>query len=318
MIAYLNGVNVLNGKGKGKAKKAFEKLKATGKKLNEKRKELDKKIIAKHKELAKKAGAGLKRFANIPKKLAEKALIRALEKNLMGLSSRLKNAYNKTPNEVKMLLKPMGEWEKLKAAINKGDKKAPSIIGEYRNMSATKEMRFVPKMSRSLRGMPVMPKMIEPQGNTESMSSFKARNRLYREQLGKYRRDLKTFMKKGALSGDEDGAGSGGEAEATAEAVKQGVGLIKKIIEFFKKRKEGKAGDDELIEGMGNSVDADPNIEKTDENGKVLPVSQEAKDIDKIDKEGAEEKGGIMSNTPLLIGGALALAVGGYFLLKKK
>ena len=318
MIAYLNGVNVLNGKGKGKAKKAFEKLKATGKKLNEKRKELDKKIIAKHKELAKKAGAGLKRFANIPKKLAEKALIRALEKNLMGLSSRLKNAYNKTPNEVKMLLKPMGEWEKLKAAINKSDKKAPSIIGEYRNMSATKEMRFVPKMSRSLRGMPVMPKMIEPQGNTESMSSFKARNRLYREQLGKYRRDLKTFMKKGALSGDEDGAGSGGEAEATAEAVKQGVGLIKKIIEFFKKRKEGKAGDDELIEGMGNSVDADPNIEKTDENGKVLPVSQEAKDIDKIDKEGAEEKGGIMSNTPLLIGGALALAVGGYFLLKKK
>jgi len=328
MIAYLNGVNVLNGKGKGKGKKAFEKLKATGKKLNEKRKELDKKLIAKAKDLAKKAGAGAKRFANIPKKLAEKALIRALEKNLMGLSSRLKNAYNKTPNEVKMLLKPMGEWEKLKAAINKGDKKAPSIIGEYRNMSATRVMRKVPKMSRSLKGMPVKP--IRPMGihrmDGENDQNWDQRKFFYykkvdawKQKMKEYEYDLKNFLKKGSLSGDEDGAGSGGEAEATAEAVKQGVGLIKKIIEFFKKRKEGKAGDDELVEGMGNSVDADPNIEKTDENGKVLPVPQEAKDIDKIDKEGAEEKGGgLMDNKALLIGGVLALAVGGYFIIKKK
>jgi hypothetical protein len=318
MIAYLNGVNVLNGKGKGKGKKAFNKLKATGKKLNEKRKELDKKLIAKAKDLAKKAGAGVKRFANIPKKLAEKALIRALEKNLMGLSSRLKNAYNKTPNDVKNLLKPMGEWEKLKAAINKGDKKAPSIIGEYRNVSATRIVRKVPKMSRSLRGMPVKPiRPIKEQG--ESDEHFGKRMNSFRLRYYKYRELLQEFLKKGALSGDEEGAGSGGEAEATAEAVKQGVGLIKKIIEFFKKRKEGKAGDDELIEGMGNSVDADPNIDKTDENGKVLPVPQEAKDIDKIDKEGAEEKGGgLMDNKALLIGGVLALAVGGYFIIKKK
>jgi len=318
MIAYLNGVNVLNGKGKGKGKKAFDKLKATGKKLNEKRKELDKKIIAKSKELAKKAGAGVKRFANIPKKLAEKALIRALEKNLMGLSSRLKNAYNKTPNDVKNLLKPMGEWEKLKAAINKGDKKAPSIIGEYRNMSATRVMRKVPKMSRSLRGMPVKP-LMPVQKSNQTQTQFQRSLNYHKQLMKKYNSDLKEFLNKGKLSGDEDGAGSGGEAEATAEAVKQGVGLIKKIIEFFKKRKEGKAGDDELIEGMGNSVDADPNIDKTDENGKVLPVPQEAKDIDKIDKEGAEEKGGgLMDNKALLIGGALALAVGGYFIIKKK
>jgi hypothetical protein len=217
----------------------------------------------------------------------------------MGLSSRLKNAYKKAPNEVKMLLKPMGDWEKLKGAINKGDKKAPAIIGEYRNMSATRVMRSVPKMSRSLRGMPIFP----VDGN----------------KINLYKKDLRAYLKKGALSGDEDGAGSGGEAEATAEAVKQGVGLIKKIIEFFKKRKEGKAGDDELIEGMANSVDADPDITKTDENGKVLPASQEAKDINKIDKEEAEEKGGgLMDNKALLIGGALAVAVGGYLLLKKK
>lgn len=317
MIAYLNGVNVLNGKGKGKGKKAFNKLKATGKKLNEKRKELDKKLIAKAKDLAKKAGAGVKRFANIPKKLAEKALIRALEKNLMGLSSRLKNAYNKTPNDVKNLLKPMGEWEKLKAAINKGDKKAPSIIGEYKTRTEGR-VRKTPRMSRSLRGMPMKPmRPIKEQGETNEFFAQRLNN--YSKRNNKYKELLKDYLNKGKLSGDEDGAGAGGEAEATAEAVKQGVGLIKKIIEFFKKRKEGKAGDDELVEGMGNSVDADPNIDKTDENGKVLPVPQEAKDIDKIDKEGAEEKGGgLMDNKALLIGGALALAVGGYFIIKKK
>jgi hypothetical protein len=320
MIAYLNGVNVINGKGKGKGKKAFNKLKATGKKLNEKRKELDKKLIAKAKDLAKKAGAGIKRFANIPKQLAEKSLIKALEKNLMGLSSRLKNAYKKTPNEVKMLLKPMGDWEKLKGAINKGDKKAPAIIGEYRNMSATRVMRSVPKMSRSLRGMPVKPrKPISQQGEPEIV--FRKKQNQYRGLMRKYNSDLQDFLKKGTLSGDDEGAGSGGEAEATAEAVKQGVGLIKKIIEFFKKRKEGKAGDDELVEGMGNSVDADPDIIKTDENGKVLPASQEAKDINKIDKEEAETEekgGGLMDNKALLIGGAVAVVVGGYLLLKNK
>ena len=278
---------------------------------------MDKKIIAKSKELAKKAGAGVKRFANIPKKLAEKALIRALEKNLMGLSSRLKNAYNKTPNDVKNLLKPMGEWEKLKAAINKGDKKAPSIIGEYKTRTEGR-VRKTPRMSRSLRGMPMKPmRPIKEQGETNEFFAQRLNN--YSKRNNKYKELLKDYLNKGKLSGDEDGAGAGGEAEATAEAVKQGVGLIKKIIEFFKKRKEGKAGDDELIEGMGNSVDADPNIDKTDENGKVLPVPQEAKDIDKIDKEGAEEKGGgLMDNKALLIGGALALAVGGYFIIKKK
>tara|TARA_R110000868_G_scaffold230762_1_gene484016 strand:- start:540 stop:1397 length:858 start_codon:yes stop_codon:yes gene_type:complete len=285
MIAYLNGVNVLNGKKKfrpfgGKGKKALTKLKATGKKLNEKRKALDKKIIAKHKALAKKVGAGIKRFAKIGRTLQEKALVKALEKNLMGLSSRLKATYKVSPQSVKTLLKPMGDWEKLKSAINKGDKKQPAIIGEYRTLN---------------------------------------RKRIQKNYTGNF---PNTFKKYKSYLGEDEPTG-GADAEATAENVKQGVNLITKIVEFFKKRKESKAGDAETIEAMSNSVDADPNIEKVDENGKSLPVSDEAKEIDKIDKETGkaeqEEKGGgLMSNKPLLIGGALALAVGGYFLMKKK
>lgn len=314
MIAYLNGVNVLNGK-KKRGKKAFEKLKATGKKLNEKRKELDKKIIAKHKELAKKAGAGLKRFAKINKTIAEKALIKALEKNLLGLSTRLKVAYKVTPDAVKGLFKTMQiDFSKVKNAINKGDKKQPAIIGEYRRLNRTAVR------SKSLRGMPVRPATLAPQMENESDGNFRGRTRSYSEQMRLYRKDLKAYLNKGRLSGDEDGAGSGGDAEATAETVKQGVNLIQKIVEFFKKRKESKAGDSETVEAMANSVDADPEIEKVDENGKSLPVSAEAKEINKLDKESAEEEkgGGLLSNKPLLIGGALALAVGGYFLLKKK
>lgn len=316
MIAYLNGL----GKPKkkpfgGKGQKALTKFKATGKKLNEKRKELDKKLIAKAKDLAKKAGAGIKRFANIPKQLAEKSLIKALEKNFMGLSTRLKDAYKKTPDAVKTLLKPLGDYEKIKAAINKGDKKLPAMIGEYKTFATENARRVVRKKRK---GIPRPPRAVVKQQG-ESDQSFMQRLDLFNLSMRKYKENLKNYLNKGKLSGDDEGAGSGGEAEATAEAVKQGVSLIKKIIEFFKKRKEAKAGDDAIVEGMGNSVD-DPDIEKTDENWKVLPVSQEAKDINKIDKEtGAEEKeGGIMNNKPLLIGGVLALAVGGYFLMKKK
>jgi hypothetical protein len=319
MIAYLNGL----GKPKkrpfgGKGKKALDKLKATGKKLNDERKKLDKKLIAKAKDLAKKAGAGIKRFANIPKQLAEKSLIKALEKNFLGLSTRLKDAYKKTPDAVKTLLKPLGDYEKIKAAINKGDKKLPAMIGEYKTRQYETATRVIRKRKRN-KTMPTPPVAVSRQRG-ESDESFYKRIDLFNMSMKIYKQRLKDYLNKGRLSGDEEGAGAGGEAEATAEQVKQGVGLIKKIIEFFKKRKEGKAGDDEAIEGMGNSVDADPDIEKTDENGKPLPVPQEAKDINKIDKETAEEEkeGGIMSNKPLLIGGVAAALIGGYFLLKKK
>ena len=249
MIAYLSGL----GKPKkkpfgGKGKKALDKLKATGKTLNEKRKELDKKIIAKHKEMAKKIGAGVKRIAKIRKDVAVKSAIKALEKNLMGLATRLKKTYAKDPNAVKMLFKPLGDWEKFKNAINKGDTQTPAILSGY--------------------------------------------------------------------MGEGEG---GGDAEKYAEATKQGIGIIKQIIDFFKKRKESKAGDNETVEAMENSVDADPTIDKVDENGTKLPVSDEAKEINKADeKAGKDEAAGLMSNKPLLYGGIAVAVVGAYFLLKKK
>jgi hypothetical protein len=292
MIAYLNGVNVLNGKkkrgkkilekAKSRGKKDLSKLKATGKKLNDKRKELDKKIIAKHKQLAKKIGAGVKRFAKINKTIAEKSLIKALEKNLMGLATRLKASYKVSPDAVKGLFKTMQiDFNKIKTAINKGDKSQPAILGAYRVMDRK-------KIRKNYTGQ-----------NPE----------LYKK--------YKSFL------GEDEAPAGGVDAEQTAETVKQGVSLISKIVEFFKKRKESKKGDAETVEAMANSVDADPNIPKEDENGKALPVSEEAKDIAKLDEEkaDADEKdagSGIMSNKPLLIGGALVLAVGGYFLLKGK
>lgn len=294
MIAYLNGLGrpkrrPFGGKGKkildkakARGKKEFTKLKATGKKLNEKRKALDKKIIAKHKALAKKIGAGVKRLAKIRKDIAVKSTIKALEKNLMGLSSRLKATYKVSPESVKALFRPMGDWEKFKAAINKGDKKTPAILGEYKMLN---------------------------------------RGRIRKNYTGNHPELYKKY--KSYLGEDEAPTSGGADAEATAENVKQGVNLIQKIVEFFKKRKESKKGDAETIEAMANSVDADPNIEKVDENGKTLPVSDEAKEIDAIDKEaGKEDKeekgGGIMNNKPLLIGGVAAALIGGYFLMKKK
>ena len=280
MIAYLNGVNVLNGK-KRRGKKLAEKIKKTAKTLNQKRRDLDKKIIAKHKELAKKVGAGVKRIAKIKKDIAVKSTLIAIEKNLMGMATRLKFAYSKDPKAVKNLLSSMGDWEKFKQAINKGDKKQPAIVGY--NLTAKKVTK----------------------------GPFKAYTGKYKDTFKKY---------KAYLGEDEAGATTGGEAEQYAEATKQGVNLIQKIIEFFKKRKEAKAGDQETIEAMQNSVDADPNIEKTDENGKTLPVSEEAKDINKIDEEQAKDEagGGLMNNKPLLIGGIAVLGLGAYFLLKKK
>ena len=254
MIAYLNGLSEIGrSKGKGKAKKALSKIKKTSKILNEKRRALDKKIIAKHKELAKKVGAGVKRIAKIKKDVAVKAALLALEKNLLGLSTRLKVAYRVDPAAVKGLLSQFGTWEKFSAAINKGASSSAAI--------------------------------------------------------SKY------------LGEDEAEAAGSDQTAQYAEAAKASVGIIQKIVEFFKKRKESKKGDSETVEAMANSVDADTTIPKVDENGKDLPTDPAVEKIDAIDKGTADTTdtgSSLMDNKGLLIGGALALAVGGYFLLKKK
>lgn len=93
------------------------------------------------------------------------------------------------------------------------------------------------------------------------------------------------------------------EVQQYAEYSKEAVGLIQKIIDWFKKRKASKLTDDATIKDMQESVDADSNIPKEDENGNELPVSPLAPKKDSM----------LM---PIVIGGAVL--AGGYFLLKKK
>ena len=94
------------------------------------------------------------------------------------------------------------------------------------------------------------------------------------------------------------------QAQQYAEYSKEAVGLIKQIIDWFKKRKADKQGDAETIGDMGESVDSDSDIPKEDENGNDLPVSPLAP---------KKESSMLM---PIVIGGAVL--AGGYFLLKKK
>lgn len=94
------------------------------------------------------------------------------------------------------------------------------------------------------------------------------------------------------------------DVQQYAEYSKEAVGLIKQIIDWFKKRKANKQSDDETINDMGESVDADSNIPKEDETGDDLPISPLA----------PKKESGMMM--PIVIGGAVL--VGGYFLLKKK
>lgn len=245
MMAYLNGMDdesVINGKGKLK-----KKVKALG----EKAKKRHKKIIEKQKAMAKKLGRGLKRFARISTGMQRKRFIFALEHNFLHLATRLKAEYLKHPEETKKHLSQFGDWSKIVAAINKGEKRGATISGE-------------------------------------------------------------------------------GDTEKYAEYAKQGVGIIKKIIAWFKNRKKGKeteedkaqaAEDDKQVKAMENSVDADKSIEKVDEKGKTLPTSPDAEDNEHSKEDSAAVvKGGSTPfyKNPMVIGGIAVAVVGGYLLMKKK
>lgn len=251
-MTYLNGIDensILNGK---------HRLKNFAHHISEKHHNLHKKIQAKNKELAKKLGAGLKRFAKIGKNVEFKVFIKSLEKNVGGISVRLKLMYKLRPEETKKFLSHFGDWNKIKEAINKGDKHH-----KLQNIS-------------------------------------------------------------GLVSGDEGTGGSGGQAEQYAEAAKQSVGIIKKIIAYFKKHKKAKKGDDALVNKMEASVDADSTIKKEDENGKELPAVQDpenaAHEQGKAGGDfGKDNTGGFNFKNPLLIGGiAIVVLGGGYMLMKKK
>lgn len=255
-IAYLNGL------GKTKKKfKPFKKVVDAGKKLDKKARERNKKIVEKHKKLAKKIGAGVKRIARISKNVQFKAFIHALEKNFMGLSTRLKQQFKIDPSGTRSFLSKFGDYEKIKNAINSGDKKTPVTLS------------------------------------------------------GAIRRDSNTGASYWAHLGEEGGEG-GGKAGEYAEATKQGIGIIAQIIAWFKKRKAEKSGDKETVEAMTDSVDADPEIPKVDENGKPLPADTSGSGSGSGDDSGEGES---MLKNPYVIGGlVLGAGVIGYMLLKKK
>jgi len=219
-MTYLNGTNECNceKKGLGSLKSFFQKEVAKAKHITDEARELHKRIIEKNKELARKVGAGVKRFAHIKKEVEFKAFIYALKHNVGDLAIRLKVEYKTHPNDVKNLLSQFGDWEKIKDAINAGDK--------HNRM-----------------------KQISGMGDDAGMDAG---------------------MDAGAGSGS--GSSGGGNAGQYAEYAKASVGIIQKIIEWFKKRKKDKQGDDKMVQDMQNSVNADSTIPKTDENGKVLPA----------------------------------------------
>lgn len=247
-MTYLNGIDensTISGKGK------FKKF---AKHIGEKANKLHKKIIAKNKALAKKLGKGFKRFAKIGKNVEFKVFLRSMEHNLGGIAVRLKQMYIEKPAETKQFLSKFGDFEKIKNAINKGDKH---------------------HKLKNIAGLGVAVPSVE--------------------NAGEY-----------------------------AEAGKQAVGIIKKIIAWFKKHKKHKPDDDKLVGNMENSVDADHSIPKVDENGKELPAVEDPENKEHTQgKEGGEfatGKGDGMSfKNPLVIAGTAAvLLVGGYMLMKKK
>lgn len=234
MVAYLSGIGKV--KRRSTKGKFVEKFSKKVKALDSKRREDHKRIIEKQKILAKKIGAGIKRIAKVPQGLAFKKFLFALEHNFMDLASRLKIEYKKNPAETKKFLSTIGDWSKIANAINKGDKKMASIMGE-----------------------------------------------------------------------GEDSSGSGDQSKQYAEYTKESVGIIKQIIEWFKKRKADKKGDQATVDAMADSVDADANIPKTDENGNPLPNDETSED---------NSASGSGDNTMLYVGLGVAV-VGGYMLLKK-
>lgn len=95
-------------------------------------------------------------------------------------------------------------------------------------------------------------------------------------------------------------------------AIASATPIIIAIVKLFKSLKTDQAGDDTEDKSGINDLGTELLT-----GGEAKVVTKDASGNEETISE-PEEKGGLMSNKPLLIGGALALAVGGYFLLKKK
>ena len=98
---------------------------------------------------------------------------------------------------------------------------------------------------------------------------------------------------------------------ATEAAIASATPIIIAIVKLFSSLKTDKTGDADGdkagINDLGTSLLTDP---------ETKVVTKDAAGNEETVDEG--EKGGLMSNKPLLIGGAVVLAAGAYFLLRKK
>jgi hypothetical protein len=96
-------------------------------------------------------------------------------------------------------------------------------------------------------------------------------------------------------------------------AIASATPIIIAIVKLFKSLKTDQAGDDAEDKSGINDLGTELLT-----GGDAKVVTKDAAGNEETLTDPEEDKGGLMSNKPLLIGGALALAVGGYFLLKKK
>jgi hypothetical protein len=110
----------------------------------------------------------------------------------------------------------------------------------------------------------------------------------------------KKAKKKGKVNGEQAELG---EAYTAAGIVAICLPILTAAIKLFTTHKSDKKGD----------------ADNDKQNVEALKQALIKNDPETILKsKSKEEESGIMNNKPLLIGGALALVVGGYFLLKKK
>jgi len=100
---------------------------------------------------------------------------------------------------------------------------------------------------------------------------------------------------------------------ATEAAIASATPIIIAIVKLFSSLKTDQAGDADGDKAGINDLGTELLT-----GGDAKVVTKDASGNEETLTDPAEDKGGLMSNKPLLIGGALALAVGGYFLLKKK
>lgn len=226
--------------------------------------------------------------------------------------------------------------KKVKALTEKAKKRHKKIIEKQKAM-AKKLGRGLKRFARISKGMQEKRFIFALEHNFLKLATrLKAEYIKHPDEVKKHLSqfgDVKKFL--AAINkGETRGAviSGGDNSEKYAEYAKQGVGIIKKIIEWFKKRKKGKeteedkaqaAEDDKQVKSMEDSVDADKNIEKVDEKGKTLPAAPEAEEHEHSKEDPAAKGSGDKEETPfyknpMVIGGAVAAAAVIYFATKKR